>query len=261
MSDTSTSTVDTSDMQWQADPNHKPDKSKTWSTPIDHDGWVHAHNSVRNEISDILEAFRAVSSRFQGQGTEGIPMWVVESAKSLWSHHLIHVHSHHENEDDIMNPFLRQRIVLPAKLEADHVTICSRLDDVSKAIEDLKEGGDVDQVITALEAYQTEMIPHLLEEEQVALPLMRAYFEHHEVAAQVKKIQMGAPKVETGSFIYYMSKEHFRETFMKENGIPGFLWFIAFRPGYSYFLENVIADIDTMKTGVAPVKKRKWFCY
>lgn len=188
-------------------------------------------------------------------------MWVVESANKLWSNHLIHVHSHHENEDDIFNPFLRQRIILPDKLEADHVTVCSCLDDVTKAIKDLKEGGNVDQVITALEAYQTEMIPHLLEEEQVALPLMRAYFEHHEVATQVKKIQAKAPKVETGSFIHYMTKEHFREVFMKENGIPGFLWFIVFRPSYSYFSENVLAEIDAMKTGVAPMKKSKWFCY
>ena len=64
------------------------------------------------------------------------------------------------------------------------------------------------------------MKPHLLEEEMIGLPLVRAFFEPKEVGKIVKKIIAGTPKEEMGSFIYYQGKENFRNVFMKQEKIP-----------------------------------------
>ena len=44
------------------------------------------------------------------------------------------------------------------------------------------------------------MLPHLREEEDVALPLCRAYFTPQEVAAKLREIMKRASPIELGSF-------------------------------------------------------------
>ena len=48
------------------------------------------------------------------------------------------------------------------------------------------------------------MLPHLKHEEDVLLPLLRAYFTHKDVAPIVKEIVANGPNVEMGSFIHFM---------------------------------------------------------
>jgi hypothetical protein len=48
------------------------------------------------------------------------PTKYLRHAQEWWAGHFDHVHSHHANEDEIMNPVIRSRVNYPAKLEADH---------------------------------------------------------------------------------------------------------------------------------------------
>lgn len=237
--------VITHDAKWQICKNHKPCKESKWNHRPDEDGWMYAHNSLRGEINDINEAFDIFPTNFPS----GAPLWAIEAIRHVWSHHEIHVHSHHANEDNIMVPYLKTRINLPPKMEVDHENIMSCMDCVKDATKNMKEGDSIDRVKSTFTTYKNALLPHLREEEQISLPLMMAYFEPKEIEARVREIMKSAPRVETGSFIYYMSEEAFRNKFMKQERIPSFLWYLIFKPRYNYFIRNMMDFINALKSG------------
>ena len=95
-----TARVDTSDLRYQADPAFKPDKAQMWKTEEAHDGWVHAHNAIRFEIGELKRVLDAL-------GSTTLAEWQVRAVKAWWANHEVHVHEHHRNEDDVLNPVLR----------------------------------------------------------------------------------------------------------------------------------------------------------
>eukprot|EP00557_Chaetoceros_sp_GSL56_P009470 CAMPEP_0176491438 /NCGR_PEP_ID=MMETSP0200_2-20121128/8430_1 /TAXON_ID=947934 /ORGANISM="Chaetoceros sp., Strain GSL56" /LENGTH=267 /DNA_ID=CAMNT_0017888863 /DNA_START=212 /DNA_END=1012 /DNA_ORIENTATION=- len=239
------SAVDTSNITFQRKKESKPDKEHLWKGPMEEDGWVHAHNALRGELQDIKEALQSFPRNYPN----GAPLWTIEFITSVWKEHEKHVISHHTNEDEIMTPFMKERIILPEKLEEDHRYIVECMKQVSTCIESLKEGDSIDGVVNALLAYEAILIPHLLEEERVALPLCRAYFTPKEVRSKVFKMSMSSPPVEMGSFIHYMTEESFRTKFMKQEGMPWFVWWLVMRPKYRYFLKHVKEPLDSLRNG------------
>ena len=239
--------VDVEDKKWQADPDRGPTKGSLWNHSENEDGWMHAHNCIRGEIRDIVEAFRSIENKFPG----GLPSWAVFAIQKIWYEHKMHVLSHHENEDAKITPLLQNRIKLPEKLESDHKIVIDRISQVTDAIESLKEGASVRAVQNLLSIYEETMLPHLEEEELVALPLMFAYFEPEEISAVVMKFS--STNAEVGSFVYYQTPEKFRNNFMKQEGIPGFIWHLHFKPKYNYFLEHMKKPLDALKAGVEPL--------
>lgn len=240
--------IDTSDVQFQRNKDDKPDKDHLWKGPMKEDGWVHAHNAIRGEVEDIKNSLGLFPKNFPG----GATAWAIDLIQSIWKEHEKHVLSHHMNEDNIMTPFMSSRINLPDKLEEDHKQIVDRMKRVGALIETMKEGDSIDGVMSALLAYEEVLLPHLLEEEQVALPLCRAYFTPDEVKAQVRKMSFHGPPVEMGSFIYYMREDHFRTQFMKHEGIPTFLWWLVMKPNYKYFMKHMKEPLDAIRTGRQP---------
>lgn len=241
-------TIDTEDSQWQADPKYNADKQPTWTHPTEDDGWVLAHNSLRSELNDIIEAVESVATKFG----DAVPGWAIHCIQKVWSEHDTHVHSHHENEDDIMTPFMKTRINLPQKLESDHEIVCDKINQVTEAVQGLAEGSSIVGVVFALKEYKEVLFPHLEEEEHIALPLLRSYFDPNEVGKQVQKIVGKSPKCELGSFIYYQTEDNFRNKFMKQEGIPFFVWYLAFKSAYKHFLDNTVSNLEALKTGVPP---------
>jgi len=102
------------------------------------------------------------------------------------------------------------------------------------------------------------MLAHLLEEEAVCLPLMRAYFTPAEVAPVVQEIVKSGPPVEMGSLIYYAGEPAFFE-FMQQEGIPGFAWYIDFKGKRDNFQEVTKKNIDALTSGVPPVPAKMCF--
>ena len=251
------SAINTQDNQWQADPKYKPDKESTWNYPAAHDGWIHAHNCIRGEIRDFTGSLQSVKKYFPS-----LPSWAVMAIQQVWHEHEAHVHSHHKSEDLIMTPFLSTRIRLPEKIESDHKIICDRIDDINQTIRELKEGDSADELLRGLKVYEETLLPHFLEEENIALPLMRCYFTKKEVAKVIQKmLSSSSAKSEMGSFIHYQTEQGFKEHFMKQEGIPGFVWFLlVFRPKYNYFLENVMKLIDALKSGKKPETRPSCWC-
>ena len=61
----------------------------------------------------MIEAFEAVNKR--GPVTE----WELSCIQSVWNAHYEHIHAHHSNEDDLLAPWLAERINLPEKVSDD----------------------------------------------------------------------------------------------------------------------------------------------
>lgn len=59
----------------------------------------------------------------------------------------------------------------------------------------MKESSTVVELAKEMQDYETLMLPHLLQEEEECLPLMRAYFTHVEIAPKVQEIIDNGPKV------------------------------------------------------------------
>lgn len=158
---------------------------------------MHAHNSLRSELSKCIEA---VTARRKRNGV--LQAWEIQCLQMAWNAHCVHTHAHHENEDDLMVPFLKTRVHYPKQCETDHQALIDGLEDLKATIDGLKVTGSavedqkaMEKILTKLKAYQALMLPHLKEEEETALPLMRAYFTSAEVAPKVQEIIGKGPKV------------------------------------------------------------------
>ena len=105
--------IDPKDPQWQVCEQFKPDKEGTWPTPIEKDGWILAHNSIRAEMRMFREAFEAICQR-----GEGLKEWEIKAIQTAAQGHIEHIHSHHTNEDEICVPEIRKRYKYPEKVSA-----------------------------------------------------------------------------------------------------------------------------------------------
>jgi len=253
LSGLTTPLVDTQDPIYQADPNFKPDKAHLYKAPNSHDGWVHAHNAVRFEIGEMKRVLEAISS-------EPLVHWQLTSIKAWWAGHETHIHEHHSNEDDIMNPVLRERIIYPEKLEADHVELVAAMDAIAKCVGALAVGDTLDELKTLWAKYEAIVLPHLYEEEQVALPLARAYFTPAEIDKVVGKILKRSDPVSLGSFVHVMGHKKETKEFMSENGIPGFVWHIpgsGFKALRTLYRNKMQSHIDSLLAGEPVASKTK----
>merc|ERR1712232_183864 len=95
--------------------------------------------------------------------------------------------------------------------------------------------------------------------EVTQLPLMRAYFSPEEITPIVQKIIARGPPAEMGSFICTMGEEAFFD-FMKQEGIPGFVWYLDFKPKRDRFRKVVKANIDALIQGVPSLPATSFFC-
>ena len=237
--------VDVTDLKYQVSKDFAPDKESTWSYPPERDGWPLAHNAVRGEIADL----KAGITKMISVAPNGCPEWAVTALKLAWSTHYDHIHAHHSNEDDLFFPVLSERIKMDAKLSSAHETILHLMKEISGMVEKLSPGDTLTALLTSVEEYEKELLPHLIEEEECGLLLMRAYFTYGEIAPLVQKIIANGPIVEIGSFIYYMTPDKFRNEFMKEQGIPFFVWYIDLKGSFNTFIDKFVGPIEQLKEG------------
>ena len=54
---------DATDIQYQVNEKYKPDKESTWTFPMNNDGWMHAHDSIRGEMKDIQQMLISIKER------------------------------------------------------------------------------------------------------------------------------------------------------------------------------------------------------
>ena len=57
-------------------------------------------------------------------------------------------------------------------------------------------------------------------------------------------------QIELGSFVDAMGEEKFRKGFMRQEKIPGFVWYLVFKPGVKKFKKEFTVPIESLKSGV-----------
>jgi len=237
--------VDTSDRTLQADKNFPPDKEGTWKTPAEVDGWIRAHDSIRAELDKMLKVLRHLGDR-------ELKNWEATAIKEWWAGHEEHIHGHHSNEDDLLNPFLRTRIVYPEKLEHDHDFLVKCMDEISAIV---KKFTNAAQLLPKWKEYRNFVYPHLHEEEQVGLPLLRAYFTPEEFAPLLQSILKKASKLELGSFFHHIGGKKEIMAFMQQEGIPFFVWYLEFKGMRALYREKMESKVEALLSGVEPSKQ------
>jgi hemerythrin-like domain-containing protein len=240
------------DKVYQETPMYLPDKESTWSYPACKDCWVHAHNALRGEMTDIKDTLIAIEGRNQP-----LVEWELVALRKLIKSHFMHKHSHHSKEDHLFIPELQKRIKLPSKLVDDHLGLVKEFEKLESILSSLKVGDHLQpsELLQHWSIYQEMMLPHLQEEEDIGLPLMRAYFTQMDITPLIQKLMAHGPKCEMGSFIHYMGgPEPFRAEFMKQEGMPGYAWYVDFHAKYKYFMTEFIQNADALKNGIQPSK-------
>ncbi|CAB9524863.1 expressed unknown protein [Seminavis robusta] len=264
---TTNQTIDVTDLQYQASKSFLPDKESLWKFPQEHDGWVHAHNAIRGEMQTIEDCFRVIQSRSKKQPQ--LQNWEAAALRTVFDAHVNFVHVHHTNEDDIITPWLATRVNLPSKLTDDHAHIVRDMKSIQTRIHGLKGGDNRDTSMAALltlwKPYTVTMREHLQEEEDIGLPLLRAYFTPKELLRTVMKLskkESSNPLV-TGTFVHHMGKDHCRKEFMKEHDVPSFVWYIAFARPLKMYEKQVVSVVKAIHVGVEPVPVKRgglWCC-
>lgn len=242
-----TPAVDVTDLRFQADPAHAPDKMSLWAEiPVEHDGWVRAHNAVRHELSQFQKALSAIGM------DQPLCGWQVYAIKSYIAGHLVHVHEHNKNEDDVFNPALRKRVVYPDKLEADHVQLVALMDQIEALAKSLNIGDTVGPLTDLWSRYTALMLPHLHEEEVVGLPLARAYFSPKEIGKIVESFMKEGDPVSMGGFVHAMGSKQVALGFMAEAGIPTFVWYlpkVGFKALRTLYRKKMQSHVDSLMAG------------
>ena len=133
---------------------------------------------------------------------------------------------------------------------------------MNSIVKSLTPGADaitsMDELIVEFEKYSKAIRPHFEEEETIGLPLSRAYFQPKEVAIIMKQAH-GQSKLQPlgiGCFIYFNGTDIVRN-FMKQEGIPFFVWYLVFLPGYKKYCRKILPKVNALKDGVEPVPEKR----
>ena len=134
-------------------------------------------------------------------------------------------------------------------------------DDISKEVGSLSSGKfTLSSFHGILSSYEKTMLDHFDVEEKTALPLMRAYFGQEETSDLQRKVLEDAPENSMGALIHAMGEDRFRSEFMKERGIPFFVWHVAFKGRLAHYRSDMVSKVDAIRRGEEPeAKKTAWF--
>ena len=117
----------------------------------------------------------------------------------------------------------------------------------------LKKNDKIDDLLQNWIEYENMMLPHLLEEEEIGLPLFRAYFDPKSASEVTFKILNQASRLELGSFIYFMGEETFRKDVMIRENIPCIAWHLQFKKALKVFVREFIDNVEALRVGKEPV--------
>lgn len=223
---------------WEMNQIECRDCSHDWKAAIHKDGWVLAHNAIRGELND----FQYVLTHMKYRTTT--PKYA-ESIRKWWKGHAEHIHGHHSNEDDILNPFIRTRVEYPEKLEEDHTCLIKCMQEIESCIH--KKPIDIEQLSNLWNNYVNYMNPHLWEEERIGIPLVRKHFTPKEFDVPLQQILRKATLIELGSFIHYNGGKKHIMKFMKQERIPSFVWYFSFRFALKYYKKHMIKPLEFLK--------------
>jgi hemerythrin-like domain-containing protein len=230
-----------------------PDKEAQWKYPAISDGWFRIHNAIRAEMGK----FRAILVRVSQQ-TE-IEDWQINALKTYWKGHSELVHSHHAHEEELLIPMLKERVDLPDKLEKDHEQILKLMSLVDEEVAKISTGAGskLAPVLQAFDKYDLDMKNHLTEEEDICVPLMRAYFEPEYIGPKIADIMKEMDKTEMGAFVHHQGSQAEFQKFMAQEDIPFFVWYLEFKACRTMYRKKMETLVQRVLTGAQPANTSK----
>ncbi len=230
-----------------------PDKEALWKYPAISDGWFRIHNTIRAEMGK----FRAMLVRVSQETV--MQDWQIDALKMYWKGHFQIVHTHHGHEENLFNPMLKERVELPAKPEKDHEQILKLMNKVDDEVAKISSGAGstLQPVLKAFDKYAPDMKNHLTEEDNICVPLIRAYFEPKTVGDKVAQIMKKMPKTEMGAFVHHQGSQAEFQKFMAQEGIPFFVWYLEFKKCRTMYREKMETLVQRVLTGVQPANTSK----
>ena len=222
------------------------DKASLWKYPETSDGWYRIHNALKAEMLKFAAGMSACKTPLEA--------WQVDALQAYWKGHMKLVHKHHMHEDDMFTPMLKEKVNYPAKLEADHDELLKLADSVTIEVDKLVRWGDVAACVAVFATYREAMEAHLKEEEELCVPLIRAYFEPKYVGTKVEEIMKTMDPVLMGSFVHHAGSKKDFQKFQAQEGIPWFVWYLQFKAARTKYRAAMETKIQALLTGVAPTK-------
>lgn len=223
-----------------------PDKAALWTYPEISDGWYRIHNTIKAEMAKFSAGLAACTSPLEA--------WQVEALQAYWKGHSNLVNVHHEHEDTMFTPMLKEKVNYPEKLEADHDALMKMMAGVDSAVAALAAGGDVAALVAVFDPFRKTMEAHLKEEEEICVPLMFAYFEPKYVGKKVAEIMQTMDKTLMGSFVHHQGSQKEFQVFAKQEGIPFFVWYLDFKACRAKYRAAMETKIQALLAGAAPTK-------
>ena len=234
--------------EYQKDPAFPPDKTSLWADrKKEDDHWVISHNSLRGELDELTTCLTALGD------TKPLEAWQLTALKHVWMYHYEHIQKHHESEEVVLQPFVGTRVKYPESISNGHKELELKLNIlhnlVTQELPEKAEGG-IQPLADLFAPYKMFLEEHLKEEEEVALPLIRAFFTPDEFKETGKA--MGQAGGHAGSFVYYVGADKFKNETMAKLGIPFFVWYVAFKGALKEYEESVIKNVTALQEGKPP---------
>jgi len=243
------STFDVLDPTYQIHEKYPPNMNTTWTYGMEHDGWWIAHQALRGELDDFQATLKSLHGRLGTKQRAAMQKW--------WRGHLIHMHSHHHNENKIAKKFASQRFRWPDFIEPDHDDILQRLDSINNLVDKIVNSNRPEDVATNLSEltiawtdYHCTISQHLDREEEICISLMRAYFDQNQVQGMQQRLAMMGPRVETGSIVYYLGEQHIKMC-MRVQKTPKIIeaigWMLILKPRYRFYVKTMVKQLEILK--------------
>ena len=154
---------------------------KDWPD-YDLDGWIYAHNAIRLDINDTINAVTRIYE------SNSLNNWEAEYLHLWWRRVGENIIQHHDHEERFFFPLLQTRIDFPEKISSDHLDLMDLLSNVTKRIVHLTTYSQIEDVLSDLEILKNSMFEHLKEEEEKILPLMRENFTPGDLKPTMNKM-------------------------------------------------------------------------
>mmetsp|Transcript_35180 Transcript_35180/g.110747 ORF Transcript_35180/g.110747 Transcript_35180/m.110747 type:complete len:205 (-) Transcript_35180:423-1037(-) len=172
------------------------------------------------------------------------------------TYHYRFIETHHVHEEKTFFPAMSERCEVPEKMSAEHKDLMDALHAVQASVGAMcaEEGGpaEVSDALDKMVSYSGIMKPHLLEEEQVGLPLLHQHFTPKEADALVAKVVKEQEWWELPMFLRPIKGLAAKQAYCKSIlAIPTPVMFLVITPAIKRYSREIEPIINGLRAGVA----------
>lgn len=225
------------------------DNEESYNWKAEQDVMMLAHNAIRKEITGMKQALQCILDRRDVNLEE----WEIASLQAWWKGHHAHIKFHCVNEEKHLHPIMLERFLFPShEMKEHHKDIQDQLKRLSSMIQDVNSKQSVEDLTKVWDEYMDVVVSHFKEEEEKGIASCRKFFHAKEWSVIIRAFFDDGAKEEFGSLIYSMGEDDFRNTFMRQRKIPGFVWRAFFKKNLNYYRTTMVKHMEALTEGVSP---------